>query len=290
MEAETRVVDDRVFLLGLDEFYRSAVKRHERGELLDAASKVAADLSVAPADVPVEGYYSEEEALSDYFRLMRALQGEHEARVSEVKHDRALQRLRDVTESPVYGVPQDSPYLVKRSRDALYNALDTVSENRTVEAITAAAYESASASEEFSLVALAALARDAVVLAALRESVVLYADMAAFGIPPEYRYEWCVDPVLEQRALQFVDTFNQLFGESLPRPCQENAEAYWNACDLDGIVGRCACIAYDDSASPVEYYHWAIDRDRRGRLTVSDFSDTEIWTTERYRRRKDGMH
>ena len=287
MKAEVRVVDNRVFLLGLDELYRSAIKPHERGELLDAAKKVADDLSTAPADVPVEGYYSEDETLTAYFRLMRALQGEHESRVSEVRHDRELQRLRDVTESPIYGVPEDSPCLIRRSRDALYDALTaTMTDDWTVDALTTAAFQSASTSDEYSLVALAALGRDSVVLAALRESVVLYSGLFAAGISPKYRFEWKVDTVLERRAQQFVDTFNRLFRESLPRPCRENAEAYWNACDLDRIVGRCTCIAFDDSKRRVRYYHWAIDRDWRGQLLVSDFWAKKLWTTERYRRRK----
>ena len=286
MNAEVRVVDNRVFLLGLDELYRSAIKPHERGELLDAATKVADDLSLAPADVPVEGYYSEDETLTLYFRLMRALQGEHESRVSEVKHDRELQRLRDVTESPIYGVPEDSPCLIRRSRDALYDALEAVTDDWTVDAITAAACQSANASDEYSRVALAALARDPVVLAALRESVVLNMLLYALGMPPEYRLEWKVDTVLERRAERFVDTFNRLFGESLPRPCRENVKAYWDACDLDEVAGRCTCIAFDDSKRRVRYYHWAIDRDSRGKLLVSDFWDKKLWTTERYRRRK----
>ena len=41
MTTEQRIVDDRVFLLGLDKFYRDAMKRHERGELLESARRVA---------------------------------------------------------------------------------------------------------------------------------------------------------------------------------------------------------------------------------------------------------
>ncbi len=75
-----RVVDNRVFLLGLDALYRAAVKPHERGELRDAARCVAHDLGVGPADVPVEGYYAEDPQLAEYFGLIRALQGVPEER------------------------------------------------------------------------------------------------------------------------------------------------------------------------------------------------------------------
>ena len=287
MRTELRVVDNRVFLLGLDELYRSTIKEHERGKLLKCAQQVAQDLSVAPGDVPVEGYYTEDESLTKYFRLMRSLQAEHESRESEIRHNRAYRRLREVTESPIYGTPATSDRLLKRSWDALSYALDDMADGRTVQAITARAYEVAFESNEYSLVALGALARDAVVLTALRESVVLYAGLAILGMPPIPKYEWAVDPMVEERAQQFVRGFNKLFGESLPRPCRRNASVYWKACDSHAIIGRCVCIALDDRVGPMTYYHWAIDGDGRGGHSVSDFSDTEIWTTERYRKHKD---
>lgn len=56
---DEHVVDNRVFLLGLDQLYRERVKRHESTELLTCARAVAARLNVAPAAVPIEGYYTE---------------------------------------------------------------------------------------------------------------------------------------------------------------------------------------------------------------------------------------
>lgn len=284
-DTERRIVDNRVFLIGLDELYRSAIKKHERGELLDYARQVTGDLSLAAANVPVEGYYKEDALLTAYFRLMRALQGTPESREREITHGRAYSRLKEVTESPIYGVPQDSPYLIKRARDVLYNALEATTDDPNVEAITSAAYESASTSKEYSLVALGALARDPVVLAALRESVVLYADMVILGVPPEPEYEWQVDQIVEARARHFVETFNNLFAESLPRPCAHNAARFGGACNLERVVGRCVLIATDDSERTIRYYHWAIDRNGLGNLVVNDFWDTSIWTTERYRKK-----
>jgi hypothetical protein len=68
MSAETHIVDNRVFLLGLDNHYRELMKDHEREELLLCARRVAAALQVKPADVPVEGYYAEHPKLTEYFR------------------------------------------------------------------------------------------------------------------------------------------------------------------------------------------------------------------------------
>src|SRR5688572_21285690 len=57
---EERVVDDRIFLRGLHELYRTGIKPHERRELLPAARSVAAKLNVRQSDIPVEGYYAED--------------------------------------------------------------------------------------------------------------------------------------------------------------------------------------------------------------------------------------
>jgi hypothetical protein len=67
MKTERRVVNNRVFLLGLDELYRESMKRHERGELLGCARETTSVLSVTPADVPIEGYYAENEGLTSIF-------------------------------------------------------------------------------------------------------------------------------------------------------------------------------------------------------------------------------
>lgn len=66
-----RIVDNRVFLLGLDQLYRERMKRHESTELLTCARAVAVKLNVPPADVPIEGYYTETKDLTEYFRLTR---------------------------------------------------------------------------------------------------------------------------------------------------------------------------------------------------------------------------
>jgi hypothetical protein len=100
---ERRVVDNRVFLLGLDKLYRDAMKQHERGELLNCARRVATALHVKPADVPVEGYYTEDEQLTEYFRLVRALQSKDESVRSVVDSLPEFQRLLEVTSAPLYG-------------------------------------------------------------------------------------------------------------------------------------------------------------------------------------------
>ena len=98
------------------------MKEHERTELLSCAQRVATALHQAPADVPVEGYYSEDSALTEYFGLMRALQGVSLGRASEVEAIPAFQRLLAVTSSPIFGSPVRE-YLLPTGRDPLSAAV-----------------------------------------------------------------------------------------------------------------------------------------------------------------------
>jgi hypothetical protein len=284
MKTDRRIVNNRVFLLGLDELYREAMKQHERDELLRCAKETASALSVSPADVAIEGYYTEDERLTEYFRLIRALQQVPKGLESEVASLAGFKRLRQVTESPVFGPPFKGLYLLSVGEDALSVALKKTFPEWTVENLTNAAYACAAESTDFSLVALAALSRDAVVLAALRESVVLYA-MAVGGsaMRSEPEYVWEVDEIIHQRAALFVETFNNLFGERLPQPTPENAKEYWMASSEWKVIGRCVRVGFDDSIRPIRHYHWAIDWDTKYRPVVKDFWDTVIWTTAQYR-------
>jgi hypothetical protein len=279
-----RVVDNRVMLLGLDELYRTAVKEHERTELLACAQRVSTALRQAPADVPVEGYYSEDPALTTYFRLMRALQGVSLARAPEVEAIPEFRRLLTVTSSPIFGSPVREG-LLPTGRDALSAALHAVNVARwSVPLLTAEAATAARAIDDFSLVGLAARAEDSVVLAALRESVVLYAELGLGRAlaTPRFEYVWQVDPALAAAAQRFVDAFNGLFGPELPPPTAKYARIFWDAFGGAEVVGRCVRLGLTDP--PVRYYHWAVCRNAENQLAVHEFWHDQIFTTERYRR------
>ncbi len=285
MKGERHVVDNRVFLLGLDELYRLRMKSHEQGELLECARQIAGTLDVAPADVPIEGYYAEDARLTEYFRLLRALQVEPNSRVARVEHVAAYRRLYDVTSSRLFGRPRHEDMLLPVGHDALSEALKRLVPHWTVPSVTAAAAQAARVMDDCSLVGLAARAKDSVVLTALRESVVLYAATFAGSLsrhePPVF--EWRVDDELADAANRFIRTFHALFpvGARLPAATAENAPRYWGACNENVIIGRCVRIGYDDQRTPVMHYHWAINRS--GHLAVDEFWAPEIWTTERYR-------
>jgi len=292
--SEVHVIDNRVFLLGLDELYRRAMKGVEIFELLPCAREVAVTLRVAPATGPVEGYYTEDPRLTEYFQLMRALHAEPNGRAPEVEKLHAYERLYEVTSSPLFGRPRDEDQLLPTGQDPLTEALEeTPRSDLTIARVTARAEQAARDMDDYSLVGLAARTKDAVVLTALRESVVLYARVAYLGMAPggmaRQVYEWHVDPELAKQANRFIRAFNTLCptDRPLPEAAAKNARIFWSACDVMGIVGRCVRIGYDDTVVPMMHYHWALKRPG-AQLEVEEFWAPEIWTTERYRR--DRLH
>jgi hypothetical protein len=289
MTVERCVVNNRVFLLGLDGLYREAMKRHERDELLTCAQHVASVLSVSPADVPVEGYYSEDDQLTKYFLLVRALQEVHESRAADVNDSRQFQRLKQVTGSRIFGQPPEtSETLLPMGRDPLSIALEETAPYWSIENLTSTAYRTTVESDDFSLVGLASLSKDPVVIAALRESVVLYARRTTYMSPERERdFIWEVDDSLSQRAQCFIRAFNELFDEDIPDATADSAEAYWYACDEAKTIGRCVGIGCDETRITDQHYHWAIDVGDNGELIVKDFWHNDVWTTTRYREQLD---
>jgi len=132
------------------------------------------------------------------------------------------QRLRDVTSAPLYGKSIMSGKLLPTAKDAMAQALsDTPMSEWSVERLTETAKVLAEKMDDYSLVGLAARIRDAVVLTATRESVVLYAEVvvgAARFTPPPPRYVWRVDKQLAEQARRFIDAFSALFNDQLPPP------------------------------------------------------------------------
>jgi len=272
----TRIVSNRVFLLGLDGMYRAAMKRHERGELLACAEDVARVLGVLPAGDPVEGYYAEDAQLTRYFRLLRALQAQPAGRIGKVATLPSFTRLQDVLGAPIYGRAEHHG-LLPVGRDPLSAALEATIPTWTIPGLTEAAYRLARDTDDISLTGLAARAQDPLVLTALRESVVLYVKTVMLGIKAPPRYVWEVDGDIAGAASQFIDAFDALFGTRLPQPTADQAEFYWRAYEDNTIVGRCVRLG-QDAGHPRQYYHWAITSSS----AVVEFWHPELWTTQRY--------
>lgn len=279
---ERCILDNRSFLLGLDELYRYAMATHESKELLPCARRVAEALGVAPSSTPIEGYYTDDVLLAEYFRLMRALQEVPKHRRPEVSALPEFERLYEVLSAPLFGVPQSDKTLLPTGRDPLSAAMLKTVPHWTVPTLLDETFAVTQATDDCSLVGLAGLARDPVVLTALRESVVLYAELMATGLPPSREVVWQVDPALAARANRFIAAFNTLFDEDLPQAHPAKALIYWYAFEGASILGRCVRLGQDES-NPPQFYHWAIYRGPEAQLAVHEFWSPEIWTTDRYR-------
>jgi hypothetical protein len=282
-----RLIDNRVFLLGLDELYRNAMKMLESERLLPCARTVAETLHLQPADVPIESYYHETPALEEYFRWMRRLQEQDENAEAGVKHLPEFQLLWKVTNSPLYGRPQREGKLFPTGRDPLSQALKDTAPNWSGAGLTKAAYAAALQFDDYSLVGLAARTQDAVVLTALRESVVLYAEVVRLALfrEPKLDYEWRVDEGLAKAANRFIETFNRFVPDALPRAEAASAERYYKAYTDSEILGR--CVRLGQTPDGRQHYHWAIMvktlSRNRFELAVDEFWTKDIWTTKKYR-------
>lgn len=284
------VVDNRVLLLGLDYLYREHMKDFEVDHLLPYASKLIDQLKLPISTVPVEGYYYESEELTDYFLKVRTLQKENTQIAQTVKHTPEYQILAEVFSSPIYGYSLSHEGFFPQRLNALHYALTATPVNEwSVSTLTTKAQILALENCDISLVGLAASVGDEVVLAALRESVALFSLAAgscaledSAYVPPIYQYEWKVDALLEQKANQFITTFNQLTNNTIPVAQAQNAELFYDAWQKNHIEDRCIYIGFNELKEPIEYYHWAVEYNQGG-LTVKEFWSNEICTTEKYR-------
>ena len=282
------VVTDRILLLGLDAVYREGMKRQESSILLSCARVVAKALAVDAATGPVEGYYVENEKLSEYFQLVKALQATDVDRRSEVERMPVFARILSVFSSKIYGYLTNHDGVLPTGHDCLSTALQTSAGHWETSALLKASGSAATENDDYSLVGLASRLSDAVCVTAVRETVVLYAEKALTGddLDDLLRtpvYTWEVSEEVAENANRFIDEYNSLFDLELPAANQENAKLFFQAYLDNDLEGRCVCIGTDNQSMRTKYYHWTIDRSPDGNLTASDFWSEEVWTTEKYR-------
>ena len=222
---------------------------------------------------------------------MRTLQDVPEDNESKVVSMPEFQLLWELNNSGLFGDPARNRKLLPVGRDPLYYALRQLFENGeewTVPVLVSVAREIAVESVQYSLVSLAARARDAVVMTAITESVVLYRHVVTRGIAIRPVLVWKVDDDIAEAANKFITTLNRFVEQPLPEASPENAEVFHGAYADCHFAGRCVRIGKDDSQSPVRQYHWAIQWDQAAGYFVEDFWDDELWTTERYRSERYG--
>lgn len=281
------VVDNRVLLLGTDAIYRKYMEELETAILLPKVEIVATSLGISELEVPIEGYYINSPAATRYFKLMRALQQADEALLSRVKNLPEFQEIWKIVSSPVFGRPVTKGKLLPQGRDPLSQALlETINSQWDVKKLVDIACEVSRETDDISLVGLAARLKDPVVITALRESVILYAEKIMRGMiqTPRYEFIWKVDNSFAKIANQFIEEFNSFLPDhpkGIPKAEPENAWRFFRAASENKILGRCANLGSDDSLSEIHYYHWAITKQNE-KFVLDDFWSRELWTTEKY--------
>ncbi len=286
MATVIKEVSDLALVLALDYLYRETFKVFEVEKLLPASRVLVAKLQVPISQVAIEGYYNESAELTEYFLNIRALQQVEGEKKSVVEQLDEYQLLFRVVSAEIFGSESETNKLLPAKKDPLYFALaETNVGEWDVKTLTEKAHEFAVKNDDISLVGIAAYLKDSVVLAALRESVVLYAMVmvgcAAGFEPPTIKYVWNVSPELATKVNRFIDIFNHLTSSQLKQASAENVEYFYQAYDDNNIEGRCVRIGFDDSQSPAQNYHWAVKRGMAG-LEVDEFWHQDLWTTQRY--------
>jgi hypothetical protein len=291
-EPETiyRIVNNRILILGIDEIYRKYMKEFESVFLLPQVEVIAAKLNVHEADVPIEGYYGEHETLTRYFKLIRALQEVAESSEILVHDLPEFHKIWEVTNSPIFGKPIRKGKLLPQGRDPLSQALeDTKDMGWKAQKIIGRAYEVVMGMDDISLVGLTVRLKDPIVITALRESVILYAEKLELGYyqEPKIKYLWKVDNEFAQVANRLIEEFNKLLpkdsyiSNGIPKAEPQNANRFYSSFGDNEILGRCANLGLDRS-SPPQHYHWAITK-QKDEFALDEFWDTKLWTTDEYR-------
>jgi hypothetical protein len=272
------VVDDRAFVIGLSELFRQEMKSYEVGHLLPLAETACIDLDLSPANVTVEGYYTESDELERFFQLIRALQDIEVHKVSDGTTKTAIFRLREVLTSPAMGRVESNDILLPRTTSPFGEALQILS-NWSIDGLCQEAKKLVR-KDDSGLVAVAAAAGDPVCLCAARESMALVADVELAEMqPPEFT--WGVSKGVAEVAVRFVSCLANATGIILPEPISTFSHLYGQAARDAELIGRCVLIG-ELFGNPYPYYHWYIDS-QNGQLRVKDFWSSSIWTTGRLR-------
>lgn len=274
-------VDDRLFVIGLAELLRQAMKGYEVATLLPLAESAGKALALTPSAEPVEGYYGESASLERYFRLIRAMQqAEMPTVVPEPARD-ALTRLRAFFDAPAMGRVEASDRVLPRVTSPFGEALRTLAD-WSVDALSRQARQLVGA-DDAGLLAVAAAAGDPVALCVARETAALAAEVElAEEDEPMPGFVWAVTEPVAAVAGRFVVALAKSTGIRLPEPVAASADLFGQAASAADIDGRCILVG-ERSGNPYPFYHWYVVR-RDGCDMVRDFWSSVIWTTSDLRR------
>lgn len=273
------VVDNRLFVVGLSELFRQEMKIYEVQVLLPLAEEACNALRLPPADVPIEGYYYESDALAKFFRLIRALQQKEIKDVSGFSDLKAFEKLRRVLCSPAMGRVENFDQLLPQTTSPFGESLRFLSD-WSIDALSKQARKFVR-QDDAGLLAVASATGDPMALCIARESSALLScvEMAALETPD---YAWHVSEDVSKVAHRFVSALAESTGILLPEPKASSARIYGQAAEGADLYGRCILVG-QQIGNPYPYYHWYIDSNETG-LVVKDFRSSAIWTTETLRR------
>ncbi|HUT29098.1 MAG TPA: hypothetical protein VMX13_04830 [Sedimentisphaerales bacterium] len=269
------VVDDRAFVVGLSELFRREMKTYEVATLLPLAETVCGALDLSPAMVPVEGYYSESDALERFFRLIRALQRAELRPVSPGPAKQGIQRLREVFTSPAMGRAEDSDRVLPRTSSPFGQALRMMAD-WSIDSISRQAQRLVR-DDDAGLVAVASASGDPIAICVARESMALLAEVELAELETP-RFSWAVSEHVAEIAGRFVSSLADTTGIILPSAQRAFSQVYGQAAMDADLVGRCILVG-ERSGTPHPFYHWYIDSSVE-KPVVRDFWSTGIWTTK----------
>jgi len=273
------IVDDQTFVVGLSELFREQMKAYELATLLPLAETACGALSLSPAVVPVEGYYSESSELEKFFRLIRALQSAEGQELSSGPGEHAIVRLREVFTSPAMGRLEENDGLIPRTSSPFGEALRSLA-NWSIDDLSRKA-QNLVRNDDAGLVAVASATGDPTAICVARESVALTADVELAEIDSS-NFIWAVSKHVAEVAHRFVSSLADATGITLPKPEEPSSQLYGEAAKAAELVGRCILIG-ERSSTAHPFYHWYIDT-CRDELAVKDFWSSSVWTTDNLRR------
>lgn len=264
-------INDRQFVLGLDDLFREHMKAFEVSTLLPLARRIDRGVGGPIPDVPVEGYYTESNELREYFTIVRKLQNTEAGKVpADALAD--LSTLSRVLSSRAFGRIQQTTAALPLLSNPLNAALLRVPE-WTIDNLMSASIAALQDSDAC-LVSVAIQTADPVCVCATRETLALELLLAA-GLTS--RATWGVSPAVAQRAQKLIETLRADTGIVLPQAVPESADVYWAAAQTAETNGRCVAIGQAEMR-PDPYYHWRIEGEG-ATAKVIDFWDDHIVTT-----------
>ena len=268
------LVTDRLFIIGLTELFRRQMKDHEINTLLPLAQKVCSILGLTPVNIPLEGYYADSPTLSQYFRLIRALQMAPSSEARKVSSTDAFRRLLAAYQSPAMGRIEDTPFLFPRTTSPLGEALKEP-HTWSIQGLTQRSQQLIRDSDA-GLIAVACASADPVAICVARETMALAADVEFADLEPP-RFLWKVSRDVAEVARRFITATAVSFGFTLPDPVEASAPVYGAASAGLDLAGRCILIG-EHPGSEYGRYHWYLSGQDTG-MVVIDFWSLATWTT-----------